>query len=103
MSWTVFFGGAKTIAFGVIQPHDTYHGDMALILDWMFYHGVMYRFAIHHWHDKNADQIKLAAQKGIVSKAVFAPERQIVRSCPFPLSLSFPGPSRGSLLSAMLI
>lgn len=51
-----------------------------MILDWMFYHGIMYRFVIRHWHEKTPDHMKLAAQRGIVSKAIFAPERKTVRS-----------------------
>jgi hypothetical protein len=62
----------------VIQKHDTYVGDNALIMDWIFYHDTTYKFSIRHWEPKNEDQISLAAQKKIISKAVFSPERQIV-------------------------
>ncbi len=88
LSWTIFFCGTKTIAGRVTQPHDTYYGDEALILDWIFYHDAMYKFCIRHWLDKNHDQVKLAAQKKIISKAVFAPERQSVSNQPLSLTVS---------------
>jgi hypothetical protein len=62
----------------VTKVDDTYWGDEATILDWIFYHDAMYKFSIRHWMDKNEDQILLAAQKKITSKAVFAPERRNV-------------------------
>lgn len=62
----------------MIQKHDTYVGDNALIMDWIFYHDTTYKFSIRHWEPKNEDQISLAAQKKIISKAVFSPETQIV-------------------------
>ena len=77
-SWAVFFCGTKRIAKLVTQQDDTYFGDEALIMDWIFYHDTMYKFSIRHWDDKNRDQVELAAQKKIISKAVFSPERQMV-------------------------
>ncbi|KAB5549453.1 hypothetical protein GE09DRAFT_1126523, partial [Coniochaeta sp. 2T2.1] len=58
LSWSVFFCGTKTIAGGVTRTNDT----------------------IRHWKDKNSDQIQLAGQKKIISKAIFAPERQLIVS-----------------------
>jgi hypothetical protein len=78
LGWSIFFCGTKSIVSRVTKPDDTYYGDEAIILDWIFYHDAMYKFSIKHWIDKNDDQIKLAAQKKIISKAVFAPERQNV-------------------------
>jgi hypothetical protein len=82
LSWSIFFCGTKTITGRVTQKNDTYYGDRALILDWVFYLDIMYKFSnvIRHWTDKNDDQIKLAAREKIISKAIFSPERQIVRS-----------------------
>jgi hypothetical protein len=48
------------------------------MVDWIFYHDVMYKFSIKHWQTKNDDQIQLAAQEKIISKAIFSPERQTV-------------------------
>ncbi|KAL7785832.1 fungal-specific transcription factor domain-containing protein [Trichoderma ceciliae] len=78
LSWSIFFCGTKRIANLVTKTDDTYFGDEALIIDWIFYHDVMYKFSIRHWREKNKDQIQLAAQKKVLSKAVFSPERQTI-------------------------
>jgi len=77
LSWSIFFCGTKRIASLVTQRNNDYAGDEALLMDWIFYHDTMYKFSIRHWQDKNEDQIALAAQKKVISKAVFSPERQI--------------------------
>ncbi|KAL7947567.1 fungal-specific transcription factor domain-containing protein [Trichoderma barbatum] len=78
IGWSIFFCGTKRIANQVTQTHDTYFGDRALLMDWIFYYDVMYKFSIQHWKNKNNEQIELAKQKKIISKAIFAPERQVV-------------------------
>ena len=60
------------------QLHTTYHGDEALILDWIFYHDTMYKFSIRHWIDKDKEQAELAGLAKVISKSTFAPERQTV-------------------------
>jgi hypothetical protein len=79
LSWAIFFCGTKKIARTVHERDNTYEGDQALILDWVFYHDVMYKFSIRHWEDKVEQQRLLAADEKIVSKAVFSPLRQAVR------------------------
>lgn len=66
----------------ITKQHDTYFGDEAMIIDWIFYHDAMYKFSIRHWQKRNADQIHLAEQKKVLSKAVFSPERQTVSIVP---------------------
>ncbi|KAH6987946.1 fungal-specific transcription factor domain-containing protein [Ilyonectria sp. MPI-CAGE-AT-0026] len=78
LSWSIFFCGTKKIASSVTRKHDTCFGDEALMMDWIFYHDVMYKFSIRHWASKNTDQVSLAAQTKVISKAVFSPERQAV-------------------------
>jgi hypothetical protein len=56
----------------------TYDGDSALILDWVFYHDTMYKFSVTHWVQRVHDQVLLAKQSKIVSKAIFSPLRQMV-------------------------
>ncbi len=67
--------GCKKIALSVHREGNTYDGDAALILDWVFYHDVLYKFSIQHWDRKAAQQTSLAGDKKIVSKAVFSPLR----------------------------
>ncbi|KAK3361387.1 fungal-specific transcription factor domain-containing protein [Lasiosphaeria ovina] len=78
LSWAIFFCGVKKIANLVHRPHTTYEGDPALILDWVFYHDTFYKFSIRHWPNKEDQQVQLAAQEKIISKAVFSPMRQII-------------------------
>ncbi|KAK3381160.1 fungal-specific transcription factor domain-containing protein [Podospora didyma] len=77
-SWDMFFSGAKKIANLIHRPDMTYDGDPALILDWIFYHDTLYKFSIRHWAKREEDQVMLAAQEKIVSKAVFSPMRQLI-------------------------
>ncbi|EGR47030.1 uncharacterized protein TRIREDRAFT_109410 [Trichoderma reesei QM6a] len=78
LSWSIFFCGTKRIVNLVTKTDDTFFGDEALIIDWIFYHDVMYKFSIRHWREKNTDQILLASQRKVLSKAVFSPERQVI-------------------------
>ncbi|PTB63016.1 hypothetical protein BBK36DRAFT_1171822 [Trichoderma citrinoviride] len=78
LSWSIFFCGTKRIVNLVTKTDDTFFGDEALIIDWIFYHDVMYKFSIRHWREKNKDQIQLASQRKVLSKAVFSPERQVI-------------------------
>ncbi|KAL6875812.1 fungal-specific transcription factor domain-containing protein [Trichoderma longibrachiatum] len=78
LSWSIFFCGTKRIVNLVTKTDDTFFGDEALIIDWIFYHDVMYKFSIRHWREKNSDQILLASQRKVLSKAVFSPERQVI-------------------------
>jgi hypothetical protein len=79
LSWAIFFCGCKKIVNLVHTPHTTYEGDPAVILDWIFYHDTLYKFSIRHWYPKQTQQILLAAQEKVVSKAIFSPLRQVVR------------------------
>ncbi|KAK0710308.1 fungal-specific transcription factor domain-containing protein [Lasiosphaeria miniovina] len=78
LSWAIFFCGVKKIANLVHRPHTTYEGDPALILDWVFYHDTFYKFSIRHWPKKQDQQVQLAAEEKIISKAVFSPMRQTI-------------------------
>lgn len=78
LNWAVFFCGTKRLANMITKQHDTYFGDEAMIIDWIFYHDAMYKFSIRHWRRRNHDQVHLAAQNKVLSKAVFSPERQTV-------------------------
>jgi len=72
----MFMCGCKQIARRIHQPNNTYDGDAALIMDWVFYHDVLYKFSIRHWSHRVQDQVLLAADEKIISKAVFSPLRQ---------------------------
>ncbi|EHK47090.1 hypothetical protein TRIATDRAFT_306814 [Trichoderma atroviride IMI 206040] len=78
LNWAIFFCGTKRLANMITKQHDTYFGDEAMIIDWIFYHDAMYKFSIRHWRKRNQDQVHLAGQKKVLSKAVFSPERQTI-------------------------
>ncbi|KAL6898715.1 fungal-specific transcription factor domain-containing protein [Trichoderma evansii] len=78
LNWAIFFCGTKRLANMITKQHDTYFGDEAMIIDWIFYHDAMYKFSIRHWRKRNHDQIHLAGQRKVLSKAVFSPERQTI-------------------------
>lgn len=82
LNWAIFFCGTKRLANMITKQHDTYFGDEAMIIDWIFYHDAMYKFSIRHWRKRNQDQIHLAGQNKVLSKAVFSPERQTVSIAP---------------------
>ncbi len=78
MSWAVFFCGTKRLTNLVHESGQSYDGDMALVIDWVFYHDTMYKFSILHWLQKQHQHMWLAQQRKIISKAETSPLRQIV-------------------------
>ncbi|CAK7200444.1 hypothetical protein SEUCBS139899_003139 [Sporothrix eucalyptigena] len=77
-SSAIYFCGCKRIALAMHREHRDYQGDLALILDWVFYHDAMYKFSIHHWEKRTAAQVMVKDGPKIVSKPVFSPLRHIV-------------------------
>jgi hypothetical protein len=75
---TVYFCGCKRLAMKMHREHSDYHGDLALILDWVFYHDAMYKFSIHHWEKRTAAQVMVKDGPKILSKPVFSPMRHVV-------------------------
>lgn len=78
LSWSQFFCGAKRVSNLITQTHESYLGEDALILDWVLYYDVLYKFSVRHWEMKNDDQIQLASQEKVFSKAIYSPERKTV-------------------------
>ncbi len=62
----------------IFQEHRDYQGDLALVLDWIFYHDTMYKFSIHHWAQRTAQQEMIKNGPKLLSKAVFSRLRHIV-------------------------
>lgn len=78
LSWAIFFCGTKRLLWTMHHDGTEYEGKGAMILDWIFYHDVLCKFSISHWKQRGPDQIKLAGQAKIISKAAFSPLRQVV-------------------------
>ncbi|CAK7218075.1 hypothetical protein SBRCBS47491_003383 [Sporothrix bragantina] len=77
-SSAIYFCGCKRIALAMHREHRDYQGDLALILDWVFYHDAMYKFSIHHWEKRTAAQVMVKDGPKILSKPVFSPLRHVV-------------------------
>ncbi|KAE9378870.1 hypothetical protein N431DRAFT_553212 [Stipitochalara longipes BDJ] len=80
MSWTVFFCGCKRISKMVYGHDETYEGDLATLLDWVFYHDVLYKFSILHWTQRVEEQRQLAKEPKMISKQIYSPSRSIILS-----------------------
>lgn len=78
LSWAVFFCGTKRLANMVHQPEVDYDGDLALMIDWIFYHDTMYKFSIVHFTQRVHQHLWLAQQRKIISKADLPHMRQLV-------------------------
>lgn len=49
--WTWYLRGVKNVVraagLDALRPQD---GDLAVLLDWVYYHDVLARFSLRHWH-----------------------------------------------------
>ena len=79
LNWAVFFCGTKRLVNLVHQTGKSYDGDVALIIDWVFYHDAMYKFSILHWQQRRPQHMWLAQQRKIISKTDTSPLWQTVR------------------------
>ncbi|CAK7229192.1 hypothetical protein SCUCBS95973_007138 [Sporothrix curviconia] len=77
-SSAIYFCGCKRLALAMHREHRNYQGDLALILDWVFYHDAMYKFSIHHWEKRTAAQVMVKDGPKILSKPIFSPLRHVV-------------------------
>ncbi|EED13541.1 conserved hypothetical protein [Talaromyces stipitatus ATCC 10500] len=62
------------------QEHRSYGGDAATLLDWVFYHNVLYKFSIRHWLQRTMEQEIIANREMVISQAIFNPNRHIIQS-----------------------
>jgi hypothetical protein len=84
----------------MVYGHDeTYEGDLATLLDWVFYHDVLYKFSIRHWTQRVEEQRQLAKETKIISKQIYSPLRSVVRVCLFHSSIFKAHTSVDSLFS----
>lgn len=80
LRWAIFFSGTKRIVDTIYTPGETYEGDSAIIMDWIFYYSTMYKFSVLHWLRKDEQQTWLTRQKKIISKPLHSRRRQIASS-----------------------
>ncbi|KAL7892364.1 fungal-specific transcription factor domain-containing protein [Trichoderma sp. SZMC 28014] len=68
LRWAIFFSGTKRIVDTIYTPGDTYEGDSATMMDWIFYYYTMCKFSVLHWLRKDEQQTWIARQRKIISK-----------------------------------
>ncbi len=68
----------------MIYGDETYEGDLAMLLDWVFYHDVLYKFSIRHWTQRVEEQRQLAKEPKMISKEMYSPLRSVVCILPVP-------------------
>ncbi|KAL7904782.1 fungal-specific transcription factor domain-containing protein [Trichoderma velutinum] len=78
LRWAIFFSGTKRIMDTIYNPGDTYEGNSAVIMDWIFYCSTMYKFSVLHWLRTDELQTWLERQKKILSKPLHSPRRQVI-------------------------
>ncbi|KAH8694085.1 fungal-specific transcription factor domain-containing protein [Talaromyces proteolyticus] len=79
-NWSVYFDGSLMIVKSRHQEHRSYGGDAATLLDWVFYHNVLYKFSIRHWQQRTVEQERIANREMVISQAIFNPNRHIIQS-----------------------
>ncbi|CAM1501635.1 Fc.00g036190.m01.CDS01 [Cosmosporella sp. VM-42] len=79
-NWSIYFDGCLMIINSNCQKHQTFEGDEATLLDWVFYHSVMYKFSVTHWLQRTRQQEAIIKREMVVSNPIFSPQRHIIHS-----------------------
>src|SRR4051794_38447691 len=91
LRWAIFFSGTKRIVDTIYTPGDTYEGDSATMMDWIFYYYTMCKFSVLHWLRKDEQQTWIARQRKIISKPPHSVSQHTASSgivpSPFPFFL----------------
>lgn len=74
----VFFTGTNSILHRVSEARGTWYSDDSLILNWISYLDVMYKFSVKMWRNKTPGQMQLVEQESRMTRALFSPERRFV-------------------------
>lgn len=48
--WAIYLAGVKQLLNASSLPKPQEHDDLAVLLDWVYYHDVMMRFTLRHWN-----------------------------------------------------
>ncbi|KAM6483874.1 fungal-specific transcription factor domain-containing protein [Trichoderma sp. SZMC 28011] len=63
--WSVYFEGCMKIVNSGFNIHRRYAGDCAILLNWVRYHKVLYKFSIKHWQQRTP-QMEIMAKSDIL-------------------------------------
>lgn len=45
-------------------------GENAVLLDWVFYHNVLYKFSLQHWQKRTPEMVAIAQRDMLIAKIV---------------------------------
>lgn len=92
LRWAIFFSGTKRIVDTIYTPGETYEGDSATMMDWIFYYYTMCKFSVLHWLRKDEQQTWIARQRKIISKPPHSVSQHTASSgiipSPFPFFIT---------------
>jgi hypothetical protein len=69
---------AKTAAIGTFIAHESYYGDAAMILDWVYYYDVLSKFGIRHYKQRWDSMVSCAKKQHLAFVEKNAQENTIV-------------------------
>ncbi|KAH0499795.1 hypothetical protein TgHK011_006961 [Trichoderma gracile] len=68
--WSVHFDGCMTIVKSSYQGLRVNEGEHATLLDWVFYHNVLYKFSLQHWQRRTPEMAAIAQRDMRISRIV---------------------------------
>ncbi|KAL7893913.1 fungal-specific transcription factor domain-containing protein [Trichoderma sp. SZMC 28014] len=69
--WSVYFNGCMNIVNSGFNIHRKYAGDCAILLNWVRYHKVLYKFSIQHWQQRTPQMEVMAKSDILVSDSAY--------------------------------
>ncbi|KAH0525742.1 hypothetical protein TsFJ059_009162 [Trichoderma semiorbis] len=68
--WSVHFDGCMTIVKSSYHGRREADGENAVLLDWVFYHNVLYKFSLQHWQKRTPEMVAIAQRDMLIAKSV---------------------------------
>ncbi|UKZ78821.1 hypothetical protein TrVFT333_006566 [Trichoderma virens FT-333] len=78
--WSVHFDGCMTIVKSSYQGRGEREGEHATLLDWVFYHNVLYKFSLQHWQRRTPEMAAIAQRDMLIAKIVSADHFSTIHS-----------------------
>ncbi|KAM0257112.1 hypothetical protein ACHAQJ_004576 [Trichoderma viride] len=68
--WSVHFDGCMTIIKSSYQGRRENEGEHAVLLDWVFYHSILYKFSLKHWQQRTPQMAAIAQRDMLIARIV---------------------------------
>ncbi|KAL7935918.1 fungal-specific transcription factor domain-containing protein [Trichoderma chlorosporum] len=68
--WSVHFDGCMTIVKSSYQGRRENEGEYAVLLDWVFYHNVLYKFSLQHWQRRTPEMAAIARRDMLIARII---------------------------------